>query len=71
MELGLRHASELLAAFIADHGACDFTFFQWGGLDGGVSLIIVLCAGDLVEGFVLVVLQPLESSLYYSLMLGL
>lgn len=71
MELGLRHASELLAAFIADHGACNFTFLQWGGLDGGVCLVIVLCAGDLVEGFVLVVLQPLESSLYCSLVLAL
>lgn len=65
MELGLRHAAELLAAFIADHGAGDFAFLEGGGLDGGVGFVCVGGGGNFVEGFVLVVFEPLEGALYY------
>jgi hypothetical protein len=55
MELSLCHASELPAAFIADHAAGDFTFLEWRRLDGGVGLVIFRGGGDFFEGFVLVV----------------
>jgi hypothetical protein len=64
MEFRLRHASELLAALIAYHRSSDFAFLERGGLDRGVCLICVVCTGDFIEGLVLVVLEPLESSLY-------
>jgi hypothetical protein len=59
MEFRLRHAAEFLAAFIADHRACDFTFFESGWLDGGVCFVVFGVVSDFVEGFVLVIFEPL------------
>ena len=71
MEFGLLHASELLAAFVAHHASCDFAFLESCRLDVGVGLIVLCRRGYLVEWLVLVVLEPLESSLYYSVVLAL
>jgi hypothetical protein len=68
MELRLRHASELLPTFIAYHALCNFAFLEGLGLDGGVGFCICRrCGrGEFLKWFVLVVFEPLESSLYYD-----
>jgi len=69
MELGLLHASEFLAALVADHALRYLSILECRRFDGGVGLVVV--TGDLVEGFVLIVLEPLEVVLYCEYWLAL
>jgi hypothetical protein len=65
MELSLSHASEFLPAFIAHHAPRNLTFFKWCRLYAGICFFVRgRGAGDFFEGFVLVIFEPLESSLY-------
>lgn len=60
MELSLRDASKLLPAVVAFHGLRDLAVLESGRFDAGV------CFGvrDFLQGFILVVLEPLESALH-------
>ena len=67
MELGLGHTPELLPADIADHRLCHLAILQSFRLDAWICLGGFSCGcGDLFNGLVLVVLQPLQSSLYWE-----
>lgn len=59
MKLSLSHAPELLAAVIAFHGLRNLAFLQSRWFDAGVGLGV----RDLLEGLVLVGLEPFESAL--------
>jgi hypothetical protein len=59
MEFGLCNAAELLPAVIANERFCLFADFESWGFDCGVFFV------ELFDGFVGVLLQPVEGGLYY------
>lgn len=64
MKFRLGMAPKLFAAFIAHQTA---SFFTW--LESGAFFVLIRCGSlDLVEGFVLVFLQPFKGSLDFLLL---